>query len=77
MPCSRFRSGRWCRTDFQTTWPAAYRFLKQYQIHNDEQQKMMDLIDNQGQDLDKVTQDWVDSHEDIWQPWVDAAMAGS
>jgi glycine betaine/proline transport system substrate-binding protein len=64
-------------TDFQSTWPAAYRLLQHYQIHNDEQQKMMDLIDNQGQDLDKVTQAWVDQHEDVWKPWVDAAMAGS
>jgi ABC-type proline/glycine betaine transport system substrate-binding protein len=37
----------------------------------------MDLIDNQGEDLDAVTKAWVEDHHDVWQPWVDQALAGS
>ncbi len=58
-------------------WPAAYRLLQSYTLDNAEQEKMMDLIDNQGEDLDAVTQAWVDANRDVWQPWVDAALSGS
>ena len=37
----------------------------------------MDLIDNQQQDLIEVTNQWLDENVDVWQPMVDAAMAGS
>lgn len=62
---------------FEKTWPAAFRFLQHYQIHNKEQQVMMNLVDNQGKDLDKVTTAWVDNNKDVWKPWVDAALAGT
>lgn len=58
-------------------WPAAYRFLQNYTLDNAEQEAMMNLIDNEGEDLDAVTQAWVDENRDVWQPWVDAAMSGS
>ena len=62
---------------FEGTWPAAYRFLEAFQLDNASQERMMDLIDNQGEDLDAVTKAWVDDHTDVWQPWVDQALAGS
>ena len=37
----------------------------------------MDLIDNQGRELMEVTAEWLDDNKDVWQPMVDAAMAGS
>jgi glycine betaine/proline transport system substrate-binding protein len=62
---------------FSETWPGAYRFLEAYQLDNASQEKMMDLIDNQGEDLDQVTEAWVEENRATWQPWVDQAMSGS
>ena len=61
----------------QDTWPAAYRMLSQYTLDNTSQEAMMDLIDNQGQDLDEVTRAWVEENRDTWQPWVESATSGS
>ncbi len=58
-------------------WPAAYALLKDYQLDNHSQEVMMNLIDNEGQDLDAVTKAWVEENRAVWQPWVDQAMAGS
>ncbi len=58
-------------------WPAAYSVLKAYQLDNRSQEVMMDLIDNEGQDLDAVTRAWVEDNRAVWQPWVDQALAGS
>ncbi len=54
-------------------WPAAYRFLQAYQVDNDVQEILMDLIDNQGQDAIEVTRKWVDENEGYWKPFVDQA----
>ena len=55
-------------------WPRAFKFLSVYQITNDVQEPLMDLIDNQGQDALEVTKKWVDDNESVWQPMVDQAM---
>jgi glycine betaine/proline transport system substrate-binding protein len=55
-------------------WPHAFKFLQAYQITNDVQEPLMDLIDNQGQDALEVTKKWVDENESVWQPMVDQAM---
>lgn len=54
-------------------WPAAWRFLEVYQVDNDVQEILMDLIDNQGQDAIEVTKKWVDENEGYWKPFVDKA----
>jgi glycine betaine/proline transport system substrate-binding protein len=61
----------------QEKWPAAWRFLEVYQISNEIQEPLMDLIDNQGQDALEVCKKWVDENQDVWQPMVDQAMGGS
>ena len=58
-------------------WPVAARFLEIFTIDNRSQELMMDLIDNQGRELMEVTAEWLDDNKDVWQPMVDAAMAGS
>jgi glycine betaine/proline transport system substrate-binding protein len=55
-------------------WPHAYKFLQAFQITNDVQEPLMDLIDNQGQDALEVTKRWVEDNQDVWQPFVDQAM---
>lgn len=62
---------------FQKTWPAAFRFLQHYQIHDKEQERMMALVDNQGKDLGTVTTAWIDQNKEVWQPWIKAAMASA
>lgn len=55
-------------------WPHAYKFLQAFQVTNDIQQPLMDLIDNQGQDAKEVTRTWVDENQAYWQPFVDQAL---
>ncbi len=58
-------------------WPAAARLIEAFTLDNRSQEIMMDQIDNQGRDLMEVTGEWLDSNTDVWQPMVDAALAGS
>ena len=58
-------------------WPVAGRFIENFSIDNRTQEVMMDLIDNQGRDLMEVIHEWLDGNQDVWQPMVDSAMAGS
>ena len=57
----------------EKTWPAAYRFLSNYQLANKDQIPMMSAIDVKGGDLDEVVKAWVGDNEATWRPWVDAA----
>lgn len=58
-------------------WPVAARFLRNFRIDNKTQELLMGQIDNEGRDLLEVTDEWLDDNPDVWQPMVDAAMAGS
>ena len=55
-------------------WPAAYKFIKAYQIDNKVQEGLMAKIDRDGGDAVTATKAWVDENEDYWKPFVDAAM---
>lgn len=59
---------------FEDTWPAAWEFLKEFQMDAREQEKLMLRVDQQGEDLGKATADWVEKNQDVWQPWVDRAL---
>lgn len=54
-------------------WPAAYEFLKSFQMSADDQIPMMAAVDVRGEDLDEVTKTWIDQNENVWRPWLDAA----
>ena len=58
---------------FGKKWPAAYAFLKHLEINAAEQQTMMLRVDKKGEDIDKVTKEWIDGHEKVWQDWIAAA----
>jgi len=60
---------------FGAKWPAAYEFLKHFQVNAAEQQQMMLRVDKKNEDLDAVTKDWIDTHESVWGPWVKAAQS--
>jgi glycine betaine/proline transport system substrate-binding protein len=58
---------------FHQKWPAAYEFLKHVEMNAAEQQVMMLRVDKKGEDIDTVTKEWIDQHQAVWQPWIDAA----
>jgi glycine betaine/proline transport system substrate-binding protein len=58
---------------FATKWPAAYALLKELKVSAQDQEPMMLAVDKKGQDLDAVTKNWIDTHQSVWQPWIDAA----
>jgi glycine betaine/proline transport system substrate-binding protein len=59
--------------DFKGKWPAAYEFLKHFQMDAGAQTQLMLAIDKKGQDESAVTKDWVEKTQAVWQPWVNAA----
>jgi glycine betaine/proline transport system substrate-binding protein len=62
-------------SEFSKKWPAAYEFLKHFEVNAEEQQEMMLRIDKGGENIDKVVKEWVDSHEDRWSTWIKAAQS--
>jgi glycine betaine/proline transport system substrate-binding protein len=59
---------------FEKTWPAAWEVLKRFQMDAKEQEKLMFLVDQKGEALKTVTDEWVEQNKAVWQPWVDAVM---
>ena len=60
--------------DFGSTWPAALKFVKVYQVDAKQQAKMMFAIDQSGEKLEDVVAAWVADNEATWKPWMDGAM---
>lgn len=58
---------------FEDKWPAAWEFLKAYQMDTPAQERMMKAIDQDGEKLDDVITAYVEETKDIWSPWVEAA----
>jgi glycine betaine/proline transport system substrate-binding protein len=54
-------------------WPGAYKLMQAYTLTNKDQNAMMLEVDNKGRDAKVVAKEWVDAHEAMWQPWIDAA----
>jgi len=59
----------------EAKWPAAWKFVQAFKVNNDIQGKLMNAIDNEGQDGLEATKAWVEENQAYWQPFVDAAMA--
>lgn len=55
-------------------WPAAYRFLQAYQITNAVQGPMAMAIETEDRRPEDVAKEWVNNNEEVWRPWVDAAL---
>jgi len=58
----------------EAKWPTAWKFVQAFKVDNDIQGELMNLIDNEGHDGLEATKEWVDAHQDYWQPFVDQAM---
>jgi glycine betaine/proline transport system substrate-binding protein len=58
----------------QTKAPAAYALLSAMSWTNEDQNSVgLDL--NDGMSDADAAQKWIDANPDVWQPWVDAALA--
>ena len=60
--------------DLQTKAPAAFAFLSAMSWTNDDQ-NVVALGINDGQDPADAAQEWIDQNPDVWQSWVDAGLA--
>ncbi len=54
-------------------YPAAYRFLKAFEMTNAWQGKMVKVVETESRKAKDVASEWVDQNEAVWKPWVDAA----
>jgi len=54
-------------------WPAAHKFLKAYQITNEQQGPLAMAVETEGKKASEVAKAWVDANEAVWKPWVDQA----
>jgi glycine betaine/proline transport system substrate-binding protein len=61
------------RAGFGEKWPAAYTFMKTYQLSADDQQQMMMEIDQNKKEIGAVVGAWVESNAARWSPWIDEA----
>lgn len=55
-------------------WPAAYRFLKAFQMTNAWQGQMAKAVETEDRKPEDAALEWVDQNEEIWKPWVDGAL---
>jgi glycine betaine/proline transport system substrate-binding protein len=58
----------------QTRAPAAFSLLSAMSYTNDDQNSIGLDINNK-MDPEEAAQKWMDAHPDVWQPWVDDALA--
>lgn len=61
--------------DFGEKWPDAHVLVENLHVTNDEQNKMILAIDQQGKALEEVVANWIDANKDKWTPWVEKARA--
>ena len=55
-------------------WPAAFKFLNNYQISNADQIPLMKQIDGEGMRVEDAVKAWLDANEATWRPWIEEAM---
>ena len=61
--------GAWAQ--MEKKWPGAFSILKSFQLDGKEQDKMVVKIDQDGEDLEEVVDEWMAANEDLWKAWVD------
>jgi glycine betaine/proline transport system substrate-binding protein len=59
---------------FKQKWPAAYELLSRLEMNAEDQQVMMLRVDKKGEKLENVVKEWIDTHEEVWKPWIEAAQ---
>lgn len=62
---------------FAETWPAAFAFLSDFVLTNEDQEPLMKAIDLESEELSAVVGAWLGAHESAWRPAMDAALASN
>lgn len=57
----------------QEKWPAAYKVLQSLTLTNEQQIKLINMLDKEGKSLDEVSQSWRSENDAIWRGWVSEA----
>ena len=60
--------------DFGETWPDAMKLIEAMSIDNETQNNLILEVDQNGVSVEEAAAKWVAENEDIWGPWVAAAM---
>jgi glycine betaine/proline transport system substrate-binding protein len=55
---------------FPEKWPRAAAFMKAFTLTNDEQNRMIYEVDQQGRKLHEVVQEWIVDNETQWSGWI-------
>jgi glycine betaine/proline transport system substrate-binding protein len=58
---------------FAGKWPAGFALMKAFQLHAEDQQRMIYAVDKQGKTVDQAVDGWLDRHRSEWQAWLEAA----
>lgn len=61
--------------DLEEKAPEAFAFLSAMSYENAAQEEVAFDIDQEEQSPEDAAQAWVDANQDVWQPWVDAALS--
>lgn len=61
--------------DLEEKAPEAFAFLSAMSYENAAQEEVAFDIDQEEQSPEAAAQAWVDANQDVWQPWVDAALS--
>lgn len=51
-------------------WPGAGKAVRAFKISNEEMGDLVKKVDVDGQDLDKVVAEWINTHESTWKEWI-------
>ena len=55
-------------------WPGAYKALKAISFTNPQIAEMAKLVDIDELEPEDAAAEWLEANEDLWKPWVEAAM---
>ena len=58
---------------FAQKWPAGFALMKAFQVHAEDQQKLIYAVDKQGETLDQAAGQWMDQHQGDWRGWIKTA----
>ena len=50
-------------------WPGAYKLIQNFQLSNDEMANLVVSVDLDGNDLDKVVDEWLEKNTERWEAW--------
>ena len=50
--------------------PDVFAFLSNFTITTEDQLSMLPSAEIDGEDIEVVAKEWIDTHQDVWQAWL-------